>query len=179
MRQRQSFQRLRHLFGLCDAESSVIRGQLISYPRFFAVTLDRTRKAAPDRFSLSDYEEIMKRDMELVRNLMLILESRNDKPSWKDLTSPETEAEEETLKVLEHLKLMEEAGLIKSVIMHTAMYRLPQDIDITWSGHEFLADTRDPDVWQRAKGKAKNLTDIGVGFIWELAKAEVKLKLGL
>jgi hypothetical protein len=125
-----------------------------------------------------DYGEIMKRDMELVRNLMLTLEARDDKPSWKDLI-PEDSSESESQRILEHLKFIEEAGLIKSIVIHQMMYRLPQDIDVTWNGHEFLADTRDPDVWQKASSKAKKVVDISIAFMWELAKAEIRTKLGI
>jgi hypothetical protein len=51
--------------------------------------------------------------------------------------------------------------------------------NLTWSGHEFLNDARDPDVWQKTKERAKGVASVGLGFLWEIAKAEMKTKLGL
>jgi hypothetical protein len=119
----------------------------------------------------------MKRDMELVRTLLLKIEAAPNKPSWKELTAGESEAQAH--RTLAHLKLIEDAGLTKSLATHMAGDRLPHDIDLTWEGHEFLDDTRDPDVWQKAKERTKGLASVGIGFIWEIAKAEVKTKLGL
>jgi hypothetical protein len=50
---------------------------------------------------------------------------------------------------------------------------------LTWKGHEFLDDIRDPGVWQKTKERTKGVASVGVGFLWEIAKAEVRAKLGL
>jgi hypothetical protein len=50
---------------------------------------------------------------------------------------------------------------------------------LAWQGHEFLDAVRDPDVWQKTKEQAKGVASVGLGFLWEIAKAEVKMKLGL
>lgn len=119
----------------------------------------------------------VKRDMGLIRDLLLKIEGATGKPSWKDLVPGDDNAEVE--RVLKHLKLIEEAGLIKSVVVHLHHHRVPQSIELTWDGHEFLDDTRDPDIWQKTKDRAQKVAGVGLGLAWEIAKAEVKAKLGL
>ena len=50
---------------------------------------------------------------------------------------------------------------------------------LTWRGHEYIDATRDPDIWEKTKAKAKIVTSVGVGMFLEIAKAEIKAKLGL
>ena len=50
---------------------------------------------------------------------------------------------------------------------------------LTWQGHEFLDDIRDPQIWSKTKERAKAVASVGIGFLWEIAKAEIKKKLGL
>jgi hypothetical protein len=50
---------------------------------------------------------------------------------------------------------------------------------LTWKGHEFLDDIRDPGVWQKTKERTKGITSVGVAFLGEIAKAEIRAKLGL
>jgi hypothetical protein len=50
---------------------------------------------------------------------------------------------------------------------------------LTWSRHELLDDIRDPEIWRKTKERAKTVTGVGVQFLWEIAKAEIKTKLGL
>lgn len=119
----------------------------------------------------------MKRDMELVRDLLLKIEAAPGKPSWQDLTPRGDDAETE--RIVEHLGLIKDAGLIKSIDVSTMQWRLQQDIELTWEGHEFLDDIRDPEIWKKAKEKAGSMASVGVSFMWELAKAEIKTKLGL
>jgi hypothetical protein len=49
---------------------------------------------------------------------------------------------------------------------------------LTWNGHEFLDDIRDPEIWRKTKELAKSVPSVGL-VLWEIAKAEVKTKLGL
>jgi len=121
----------------------------------------------------------MKRDMELVRDLLLAIE-RDPKFDGTKWLSP-TKAEDFGItnhsmqEVSYDLAMLIEEGFIKGKI----------GIDVvvinklTWKGHEFLDDTRDPDIWDKTKERAKGLTSVGIAFMWELAKAEIKTKLHL
>jgi hypothetical protein len=50
---------------------------------------------------------------------------------------------------------------------------------LTWKGPEFLDDIREPEIWISTKARSRGIASIGIGFVWEVAKAEVKAKLGL
>jgi hypothetical protein len=119
----------------------------------------------------------LERDMDLIRDLLLRIESASQKPSWKELTPEKDEAEAE--RVLAHLKLIQDAGFTKSMVVNMGGHRYPQNIELTWEGHKFLGDIRDPDIWGKTKQRAKGVANIGLGFLWEIAKAEMKAKLGL
>ncbi|MGA8491416.1 MAG: DUF2513 domain-containing protein [Terriglobales bacterium] len=76
-----------------------------------------------------------------------------------------------------HIDLLFEADLVKGIATLDAPAAAISRL--TWQGHEFIADTRDPDVWDKVKERTKGLTDVGITLAWELAKAELKKKLGL
>ena len=78
----------------------------------------------------------MKRDMDLIRDLLLKIEEAPPKASWKVIvtTKDDTEAE----RILWHLALIEEAGFIKSNPLHLHGHRLPENIELVWAGHDFL-----------------------------------------
>jgi hypothetical protein len=114
----------------------------------------------------------MIRDMELVRALLLQIEAVHEKASWKDLTPKDDEAE--AGRVLAHLKLIEEAGLTKSIVVNVQGNRLPQAIELTWDGHEFLDSVRDTEVWRRTKSGAAKMGTAGLQLMLEMGKAYAK-----
>jgi hypothetical protein len=74
-----------------------------------------------------------------------------------------------------HLNMLVEAGFIRGEYTMDA----PLISKLTWQGHEFLDNVRDPDIWSKTKERAKKLSAIGLALLGELAKAEIKKKLGL
>ena len=50
---------------------------------------------------------------------------------------------------------------------------------LTWTGHEFLDTIRDNDIWAKAKTAASKVGSVSIAFMWELAKTEIKVKLGV
>jgi len=50
---------------------------------------------------------------------------------------------------------------------------------LTWDGHEFLANIQNQDVWSRTKQKIEGLPGIALSVVAEIAKTEIKKKLGL
>ena len=124
-------------------------------------------------------EITMQRDMDLVRDLLLRLEADPllDGTRWICLEPSELgfggrSAEE----VGYHLTLLIEAGFIDGQV---GIESLPILRRLTWQGHEFLDSIRDPDIWAKTKERTKGLTSVGLAFIWEIAKAEIRTKLGL
>ena len=123
----------------------------------------------------------MKRDMDLIRELLLRLEALPVRRGGILHITPDDETlcfvgYDET-QVDYHLSLIREAGFIDEggtrPMVGTGFRRL------TWKGHEFLDDIRDPEIWKSTKARTKGIASVGISFVWELAKAEVKAKLGL
>lgn len=113
----------------------------------------------------------MKRDMDLIRLLMLHLESFPE----ADLHVTEVEMEGyDTDTVLGHLILMEEAGFIGMNIQHYAA-AAPEFIvhRITWAGHEFLEAVRSDSIWAKS---TKVITSAGIGLAWPLLQAVLRAK---
>lgn len=119
----------------------------------------------------------MNRDMDLVRKILLAMESISDevplnlKIEGYDLTT-----------VQYHMHLMNEAGLVEgfeaSVV--TDPVRLFRARHITWDGHEFLAAARVDTIWAKARAGAAAATLFALKTaLGALAVSETKSKLGL
>lgn len=123
----------------------------------------------------------VRRDMDLTRELLLKLEAdkRLDGTAWlgfsnaKELGIKDHTDEE----VGYHLDMLIESGFVKGSDRLDSMF--PAINKLTWQGHELLDDIRDDTVWGNAKERAKGLGGVGIQLMWELAKAEIKHKLGL
>lgn len=114
----------------------------------------------------------MKRDMDLVRDLLLKIEVEPPRASWKAIVPKSDDAEGE--KALWHLKLIEEAGLIKSKPIFMHGFRLPEMIELTWNGHDFLDSVRDPKIWDKTKKGAEAAGGFTIDLLKELAKGFIK-----
>jgi uncharacterized protein DUF2513 len=120
---------------------------------------------------------VMQRDMDLVRELLLQLDNdaRLDGTRWANpaelgITDQSPE------KVAYHLRMLIGAGFITGKVPQEGV---PLVSKLTWQGHEFLDDIRDPEIWTKTKEQAKGLASVGIALIWELAKALIRQKLGL
>jgi Hypothetical protein (DUF2513) len=119
----------------------------------------------------------MNRDMDLIRQLLLAVESL-DLPQG---TTAFFEASDIPIEgytadqVAYNLDLLFDQGFVKGQRGMTQF----GIAGLTWQGHELLDDIRDPDVWKKTKERTKAVAGVGVQFLWEIAKAEVKTKLGL
>jgi Hypothetical protein (DUF2513) len=86
----------------------------------------------------------MKRDMELVR-LLLLEQETGEVPS--ELSDYSTEAK------IYHYQIMDDAGLVVASFMKDD-HGIPVNVEVnrlTWAGHDFLDSTRDSKVWKMAK----------------------------
>jgi hypothetical protein len=116
----------------------------------------------------------MKRDMDLVRKILLIMEE-NPEPTFGGNIEIEGVSEDE---IHLHLRLMKEAGLIAAVDVssHSGVYFIPQYI--TWGGYEFLDAARDDKRWNKAKGIAEKIAsgtfDIMIKILTSLATDQLK-----
>ena len=91
----------------------------------------------------------MKRDMDLVRSILLKIEASEGDPRMRiRLGSFEGHS---AIEVSYHVKLMTQAGLIEAKDRSTFDGFRWEPQQLTWAGHEFLAAARDGNLWERAK----------------------------
>jgi hypothetical protein len=89
----------------------------------------------------------MKRDMDLIRAILLEIEKLPD-----DLESHNIEMENATPEeVTYHVRLLAQAGLIEAEDFSTFAGTRWQPRGLTWNGHEFLDAARSDTVWRKAK----------------------------
>jgi hypothetical protein len=91
----------------------------------------------------------MKRDMDLVREILMVMEDHEHGFAPNPFEVPGYTEEV----VGYHLALMGEAGLIRAhdVTTHNAATPTAIASRITWEGHEFLANARNETVWSKVK----------------------------
>lgn len=129
----------------------------------------------------------MKRDMDLIRELLLKLEGLDNKPgSIYSLTAYEDlPIEGRTPDQIDyHMGLLYEAGLLDSGDSINRMMSGGWLFSrLSWSGHEFLDSIRDPEVWRRTKEGASKVGGWTVGLLKDISAAYLKYlakeKLGL
>src|SRR5690606_17499596 len=119
----------------------------------------------------------MKRDLDLVRELLLHLESKpNDRPEIPVLDG---RAE---IDIGYHLILLYDPGLIRAEPERSNTGRVIRVLpfSLTWQGHEFLDTARDNSAWAAAKTQVKSKTGtISFDLLKALLIAYAKDKLGL
>ncbi|QRM32483.1 DUF2513 domain-containing protein [Microvirga sp. VF16] len=131
----------------------------------------------------------MKRDLDLVRDLLLALEERH---SGHIYPAKLKVAGRSGYEVSYHLAILEDAGFVRrpevtitpgSVVSGRAIQQAGSSIRMTWQGHEFLDTVRDPEIWRKTKAGASKVGSVGVDLLWGLAKeyvrAEIKERLGI
>ena len=114
----------------------------------------------------------MRRDMNLIRALLLQMEGEEPKPEFSQYSEEQQ---------VYHSALLIEAGLVDGAIIPnsegypagTSMIRL------TWAGHEFLDAARDEESWQRATSSvAKAGGAFTISILSEILTQYIKQKLG-
>ena len=119
----------------------------------------------------------MKRDMELVRKLLLFLE---EKPDHVVLEKVELEGYDD-LTIGHHLVIMYEAGLIEGEPHVSTSSRRVIKVwpnHLTWKGYDFLSAARDESVWKKVKAKlASGAGDIPIALPKELLLATLRAQL--
>lgn len=125
----------------------------------------------------------MKRDMDMVRDLLLKIEGGQRR---FDIITPEIAAalgapadrsipREEADKLSGHLDLLSQAGYLTEGTRYGGGVYYADGL--TWEGHEFLDTLRDPDRWQQTKGAAAKVGGVGLKAMVEIGKAIAKGEL--
>lgn len=105
----------------------------------------------------------MKRDMDLVRTILLEMEKQPLQGPDEQLTIGDFDDETITY----HVLLMHEAGLLAAIETQTldgSVSCIP--VRLTWEGHEFLEAIRDLARW----GKLKSAMNQLGGFVFDVGK---------
>jgi hypothetical protein len=119
----------------------------------------------------------MKRDMDLVRDLLLAIENHPtladgsnalavDTP--EELGLPDRSLEE----IYYHLDMMIKKGLVDGELNQMEIIS-----GLTWDGHDFLDSIRDPVIWQATKDGAKKAGGFSLELLGALAKGLIKKKI--
>jgi DNA-binding transcriptional ArsR family regulator len=118
----------------------------------------------------------MKFDKEIMREILLEIERSDQDPR---LTVDLSSIKQSPILVAYHIQLMYEAGIIEAVDQSSMSQYAWQAQRLTYQGHELLDAIRDPDIWNKTKAAAQKVGGAGLNFIWELAKMELRSRLGL
>ena len=101
----------------------------------------------------------MKRDMDLVREILFAVEKSPEPDQWIDIELEGHSPEE----VSYHIKLLVQAGLIEGDDLKSRDSFAWRARALTWQGHEFLDAARDETRWNNAK---KMVIEKGGGLIF-------------
>ena len=119
----------------------------------------------------------MKRDMDMIRDLACTI-SDADKPlSGKELIGGKSEVDAK--KILYHLDLLDQAGLIKAMKVKIHGFTVYHDIDLTWDGHEFADAVSNDTVWRKVRERGQAVGIFALGALKDLALDYAKKELGL
>jgi len=119
----------------------------------------------------------MKRDMDFVRDLLLKIEELDPENSLDLIDSSASKPEKH--KLYEHLKmLIEEADLVRGEEEDSIGFD-PQwyNLGLTWQGHEYLDNIRDPEIWRKTKEEATKLGGFSLELVGALAKGLLKKQI--
>ena len=123
----------------------------------------------------------MKRDMELVRELLLKIAEAEEPLDFSELAAKREAGRERTAYHMQ--MLVEEAGLVRGIDASSMDGKDWLSLELTWHGQDFLDSIRDPTVWEHTKEGAKKLGgvswDVLIGLAKAYVKAEAKKRLGI
>ncbi|WP_443750369.1 DUF2513 domain-containing protein [Asticcacaulis solisilvae] len=123
----------------------------------------------------------MRRDMDLIRALLLKLEGGSFEPgSTHDIWPGDDEVAIEGYsfdQIHYHLLLLEDSGYIKTggwMSSGSLIYK-----GLTSAGHDFLDSVRDPEIWRSTKSKIGKVAGVTLDVVKDVAVDLIKHALGL
>lgn len=119
----------------------------------------------------------MKRDMDLVRDLLLNIEDHPILATGSQMLviddSEKLGLQDHSLQQIHyHLDMMIKKGLIEGEI--TSLHIIS---GLTWDGHDFLDSIRDPAIWQETKEGVKKAGGFSLELLGDLAKGLIRKKI--
>ena len=115
----------------------------------------------------------MKRDMDLVRLLLIEIEEKALEPyaGLQDIKIEGFKSQE----IDYNLDLLIKSGMIEGEVQIYGGGQSTHFIQgITWLGHDFLEDIRDPEMWARTKKGANQIKSWSIETIKEIVKGLIK-----
>lgn len=118
----------------------------------------------------------MKRDMDLVRKILLAVEA-SDRPLDSSLIRIAGYTGEG---ITEHMRLLNEAGLVEGISAYSVEHRLKWiELRLTWSGHDFLDAARNESVWVETVAEVRKKTgavpfEVLKGLLMDVARDTVR-----
>jgi Hypothetical protein (DUF2513) len=122
----------------------------------------------------------MKRDMDLIRELLLKLEALEVSPGEieEDIPLEMVEVSGFTNEQLaHHLRMLANGGFIEpnpEMPVSTWIFKFRR---ITWKGHDFLDSVREQKIWEKTKKGAEAAGGFTVELLKDLAKGFVKKQI--
>ena len=113
-----------------------------------------------------------KRDMDLVRTILLGVE-KDGTPALRQM--PVVDGVDKSI-VAYHIQMMLEAGLVSAIDASSISAKNYLEISLTWEGHEFLENIRDPEVWRKTKAGAAKVGSFSLRLISDIARAAIAAK---
>jgi hypothetical protein len=120
----------------------------------------------------------LKRDMDLIRELLLRLEAWPLGLGDVITISPEEIAVPgyDVAQIEHHLCLIRERGLIDEPDRARPILGIAFS-GLTWAGHDFLDSVRDPEVWAKTKKSAETAKGFTFDLLRDLAKGLLKKQI--
>jgi len=121
----------------------------------------------------------MRRDMDLVRELLLRLEAipiQAGSAAMLSLNRPPLVLDGDDVdKIAYNLRLITDARFLNLTRSQGA--DTIGILGLTWEGHEFLDTVRDPEIWRKTKEEAKKAGGFTVGLLADLATGLIKTQI--
>lgn len=120
----------------------------------------------------------MKRDMSIIRELLLHLEKdENGLLGGRNKTAhdPLFKIEGQHPDTIHyHLLLLSDGGYLNLQWQNSTDFRY---FGITWKGHDFLDSIRDPEIWKKTVGAAEHAGGWTIDLLGDIAKGLIKKKI--
>lgn len=121
----------------------------------------------------------MKRDMDLIRRIMLDLEKLDENGNGPTLQYDDVSI----VDIVYHMELLNEHGLIEAEIIKSdgdPKSNLAAFERITWKGHDFIDNAKSETVWQTTKRNiADTVGSVGFALFVETMKYHAREMLGI
>jgi hypothetical protein len=121
----------------------------------------------------------MKRDMDVIRGLLLHIEAmpmRQGEPHFLEPDAKEFSGVSDSPDLIAYnLRLMADAGFFS--LTHTQPAGGVGILGLSWHGHEFLDSVRDPEIWRKTKEGAEKAGGFTLDLLGSLAKGLIKTQI--